>query len=159
MAKDPVDKLTHALCGLGRPFEIFNSKRKLFYYHLVTPQCRTHGVILLCAQRTTMPHSPPSDRCDQLIFRGNIGIIFNTCKKSIVSLLTVSLHRIVQHNKYLHCFLFNWILFSALLASIRRPGGRWPPNHRPRKSLGYLMPLEYFKKLYNFDFGSRCTSI
>ena len=74
VAKDPVDKLTHALCGLGRPFEIFNSKRKLFYYHLVTPQCRTHGVILLCAQRTTMPHSPPSDRCDQLIFRGNSGI-------------------------------------------------------------------------------------
>lgn len=72
VAKDPVDKLTHALCGLGRPFEIFNSKRKLFYYHLVTPQCRTHGVILLCAQRTTMPHSPPSDRCDQLIFRGNL---------------------------------------------------------------------------------------
>ena len=72
MAKDPVDKLTHALCGLGRPFEIFNSKRKLFYYHLVTPQCRTHGVILLCAQRTAMPHSPTSDRCDQLIFRGNI---------------------------------------------------------------------------------------
>ena len=36
-----------------------------------------------------------------------------------------------------------------------------PPwlNHRPRKSLGYLTPLEYFKKLYSFDFGSRCTSI
>ena len=35
----------------------------------------------------------------------------------------------------------------------------WKLNHRSRKSLGYLMPLEYFKKLYNFDFGSRCTSI
>ncbi|MBR1539521.1 MAG: IS30 family transposase [Bacteroidales bacterium] len=35
----------------------------------------------------------------------------------------------------------------------------WKLNHRPRKSLGYLTPLEYFKKLYNFDFGSRCTSI
>ena len=31
--------------------------------------------------------------------------------------------------------------------------------HMPRKSLGYLTPLEYFKKLYNFGFGSRCTSI
>ena len=35
----------------------------------------------------------------------------------------------------------------------------WKLNHRPRKSLGYLTPLEYFKKLYNFDFGSRYTSI
>lgn len=35
----------------------------------------------------------------------------------------------------------------------------WKLNHRPRKSLGYLTPLEYFKKMYNFDFGSRCTSI
>ena len=35
----------------------------------------------------------------------------------------------------------------------------WKLNHRPRKSLGYLTPLEYFKKLYNFDFGSRCASI
>ena len=35
----------------------------------------------------------------------------------------------------------------------------WKLNHRPRKSLGYLTPLEYFKKLYNFDYGSRCTSI
>ena len=34
----------------------------------------------------------------------------------------------------------------------------WKLNHRPRKSLGYLTPLEYFKKLYNFDLGSRCTS-
>ena len=34
----------------------------------------------------------------------------------------------------------------------------WKLNHRPRKSLGYLTPLEYFKKNYNFDFGSRCTS-
>ena len=34
----------------------------------------------------------------------------------------------------------------------------WKLNHRPRKSLGYLTPLEYFKKIYNFDFGSRCTS-
>ena len=34
----------------------------------------------------------------------------------------------------------------------------WKLNHRPRKSLGYLTPLEYFKKMYNFDFGSRCTS-
>ena len=72
VAKDPVDKLTHALCGLGRPFETLNSKRKLFYYHSVTPQYRTRGVNLLYAQRTAMPHSPTSDRCDQLIFRGNI---------------------------------------------------------------------------------------
>ena len=35
----------------------------------------------------------------------------------------------------------------------------WNLNHRPRNSLGYLTPLEYFKKLYHFDFGSRCTSI
>ena len=35
----------------------------------------------------------------------------------------------------------------------------WKLNHRPRKSLGYLTPLDYFKTLYNFDFGSRCTSI
>ena len=35
----------------------------------------------------------------------------------------------------------------------------WKLNHRPRKSLGYLTPLDYYKKLYNFDFGSRCTSI
>lgn len=34
----------------------------------------------------------------------------------------------------------------------------WKLNHRPRKSLGYLTPLEYFKKIYKFDFGSRCTS-
>ena len=73
MAKDPVDKLTHALCGLGRPFEIFNSKRKLFYYHSVTPQYRTRGVNMLYAQRTAMPRSPTSDRCDQLIFRGKVG--------------------------------------------------------------------------------------
>ena len=71
-AKLRVFKLTHALCGLGRPFETLNSKRKLFYYHSVTPQYRTRGVNLLYAQRTAMPHSPTSDRCDQLIFRGNI---------------------------------------------------------------------------------------
>ena len=35
----------------------------------------------------------------------------------------------------------------------------WKLNHRPRKSLGYLTPLDYFKKLYNFNFGTRCTSI
>ena len=35
----------------------------------------------------------------------------------------------------------------------------WKLNYRPRKSLGYLTPLEYFKKLYKFDFGSRCSSI
>ena len=34
----------------------------------------------------------------------------------------------------------------------------WKLNHRPRKSLGFLTPLEYFKKIYKFDFGSRCTS-
>lgn len=34
----------------------------------------------------------------------------------------------------------------------------WKLNHRPKKSLGYLTPLEYFKKIYKFDFGSRCTS-
>ena len=35
----------------------------------------------------------------------------------------------------------------------------WKLNHRLRKSLGYLTPLEYFKKSYNFDLGSRFTSI
>ena len=78
VAKDPVDKLTHALCGLGRPFEIFNSKRKLFYYHSVTPQYRTRGVNMLYAQRTAMPRSPTSDRCDQLIFRGNLSKSFQS---------------------------------------------------------------------------------
>ena len=34
----------------------------------------------------------------------------------------------------------------------------WKMNHRPRKSLGYLTSLEYFKKMSNFDFGRRCTS-
>ena len=34
----------------------------------------------------------------------------------------------------------------------------WKLNHRPRKSLAYLTLWEYFKKLCNFDFGSRCTS-
>ena len=34
----------------------------------------------------------------------------------------------------------------------------WKLNKRPRKSLGYLTPLEYCKKMFNFDFGSRCTS-
>ena len=34
----------------------------------------------------------------------------------------------------------------------------WKLNSRPRKSLGYLTPLEYCKKMFNFDFGSRCTS-
>lgn len=34
----------------------------------------------------------------------------------------------------------------------------WKLNNRPRKSLGYLTPLEYCKKMFNFDFGSRCTS-
>ena len=85
MAKDPVDKLTHALCGLGRPFETLNSKRKLFYYHSVTPQYRTRGVNLLYAQRTAMPHSPTSDRCDQLIFRGNIINKTITCKSTAMT--------------------------------------------------------------------------
>lgn len=31
-------------------------------------------------------------------------------------------------------------------------------QYRPRKSLGYLTPLEYCKKMFKFDFGSRCTS-
>ena len=35
----------------------------------------------------------------------------------------------------------------------------WKLNHRLRKSLGYLTPLEYFKKSYNFDLRSRFTSI
>ena len=35
----------------------------------------------------------------------------------------------------------------------------WKLNQRPGKLLCYLTPLDYFKKLYNFDFGSRCTSI
>ncbi len=34
----------------------------------------------------------------------------------------------------------------------------WKLNNRPRKSRGYLTPLEYCKKMFNFDFGSRCTS-
>ncbi len=34
----------------------------------------------------------------------------------------------------------------------------WKLNNKPRKSLGYLTPLEYCKKMFNFDFGSRCTS-
>ncbi len=34
----------------------------------------------------------------------------------------------------------------------------WKLNNRPRKSLGYLTPLEYCKKMFNFDFGSRCNS-
>ena len=34
----------------------------------------------------------------------------------------------------------------------------WKLNNRPRKSLGYLTPLEYCKIMFNFDFGSRCTS-
>ena len=32
-------------------------------------------------------------------------------------------------------------------------------SQRARKSLGYRTPLEYFKELFNFAFGSRCTSI
>ena len=28
----------------------------------------------------------------------------------------------------------------------------WKLNHRPRKSLGYRTPLEYFKQMFNFDF-------
>ena len=35
----------------------------------------------------------------------------------------------------------------------------WKLSQRPRKSVGYLTPLEYFKELFNFAFGSRCTSI
>lgn len=34
----------------------------------------------------------------------------------------------------------------------------WKLNNRPRKSLGYLTPLEYFEKLYNFDLGSVALS-
>ena len=34
----------------------------------------------------------------------------------------------------------------------------WKLNNRPRKSLGYLTPLEYCKKMFNYNFGSRCTS-
>ena len=30
----------------------------------------------------------------------------------------------------------------------------WKLNNRPRKSLGYLTPLEYFKKMYNFTSDS-----
>ena len=30
----------------------------------------------------------------------------------------------------------------------------WKLNNRPRKTLGYLTPLEYFKKMYNFTPGS-----
>ncbi len=28
----------------------------------------------------------------------------------------------------------------------------WKLNHRPRKSLGYRTPLEYYKQLFSFDF-------
>lgn len=34
----------------------------------------------------------------------------------------------------------------------------WKLNNRPRKSLGYLSPLEYFEKLYNFALGSVALS-
>ena len=34
----------------------------------------------------------------------------------------------------------------------------WKLNNRPRKSLGYLTLIEYCKKMFNFDFGVRCTS-
>ena len=31
---------------------------------------------------------------------------------------------------------------------------KWKLNNRPRKSLGYLTPLEYFKKMFNFTSDS-----
>jgi Transposase and inactivated derivatives, IS30 family len=34
----------------------------------------------------------------------------------------------------------------------------WKLNNRPRKSLGYLTPIEYCKLMFNFEFGVRCTS-
>ena len=34
----------------------------------------------------------------------------------------------------------------------------WKLNNRPRKSLGYLTPIEYCILMFNFDFGVRCTS-
>lgn len=34
----------------------------------------------------------------------------------------------------------------------------WKLNNRPRKSLGYLTPIEYCKLIFNFEFGVRCTS-
>ncbi len=38
-------------------------------------------------------------------------------------------------------------LTDEMLAEIE-----WKLNHRPRESLGYRTPLEYCKKLFNFDF-------
>ncbi len=38
-------------------------------------------------------------------------------------------------------------LTDEMLAEIE-----WKLNHRPRKSLGYRTPLEYFKLLFNFNF-------
>ena len=38
-------------------------------------------------------------------------------------------------------------LTDEMLAEIE-----WKLNHRPRKSLGYRTPLEYYKQLFNFDF-------
>lgn len=44
-------------------------------------------------------------------------------------------------------------IYKCVWSEKRKGILRWP-----RKSLGYLTPLEYFKKIYKFDFGSRCTS-
>ena len=33
----------------------------------------------------------------------------------------------------------------------------WKLNNRPRKSLGYLTPLEYCRKMFNLDFRQCCT--
>jgi IS30 family transposase len=38
-------------------------------------------------------------------------------------------------------------LTDEMLAEIK-----WKRNHRPRKSLGYKIPLEYCKQSSNFDF-------
>ena len=39
--------------------------------------------------------------------------------------------------------IYRWIWLAEI---------EWKLNHRPRKSLGYRMPLEYCKQLFNFDF-------
>ena len=69
---DPVCKLTHALYGLGRPFEICNSKRKLFYCLSNAPPSIVCGRGLPCTYRTAMRLLPTSDNCDHLIFRGKL---------------------------------------------------------------------------------------
>ena len=87
---DPVCKLTHALYGLGRPFEIHNSKRKLFYYLSNAPPCIACGMGLPCIYRSAMRLLPTSDNCVYLIFRGNVHKIhlFTYCYFSAKAIFT-----------------------------------------------------------------------